>query len=418
MTHRRSTTCRGCDSPALEPFLDLGLQPLANALPASDREFADEARYPLVVNLCRDCSLVQLVDVIDPVVLFGHYLYMTGMSKAMDAHFAGYAQAVVDEVRPRADQQVVEVASNDGSLLLHLQKMGVRTLGVEPATNLAELARERGVPTVNRFFDRQSAREIAAEHGHAACVIANNVFAHVDDPRGFLAGMAEVAGEGGTVVVEAPWLGHLLDRFEYDTVYHEHLSYFSVTALAHMYAAAGVRIERIDDVPVHGGSLRIWGRPAKGRIEHAASVRARVEEERAARFTDPARYHEFARDVAQHRVRLRELLHGLRAEGRTIAAYGAPAKGNTLLNYCGIGRETLDFVVDRNPLKVGRYTPGTHLPVLPVEAVLERRPDYLLILPWNLADEIVGQQAEYARRGGRFIVPIPEPAVMGGGSAL
>jgi hypothetical protein len=227
--------------------------------------------------------------------------------------------------------------------------------------------------------------------------------------------MALVAGERGRVVVEAPSLEHLLARFEYDTVYHEHLSYFSVTALAHLWAAAGVAIERIDDVAVHGGSLRVWGRPVRagaGPPRHADAVERRVAAEKAAGLAGPARFRAFAAEVASHRERLRALLSRLRSEGARIAAYGAPAKGNTLLNYCGIGTETIEFTVDRNPLKVGRYLPGTHVPVLPVEAVLERQPDVLVILPWNIADEVVALQAEYARRGGRFLVPVPEPRVL------
>ncbi len=416
MIHVRRTTCRACDSAALERFLDLGLQPLANAFPAAAAEFAGEARYPLEVWFCRDCALAQLVDVIDPVVLFGHYLYMTGMSSTMDVHNVGYARAIVDAGGLGPDDLVVEVASNDGSLLLRLAELGVRTLGVEPAANLAEVARGRGVETLTRFFDKDAARTLVAERGHAACVVGNNVFAHVDDPRGFLAGMALVAGEKGRVVFEVPYLGHLLDRFEYDTVYHEHLSYFSVTALAGLCTKAGVRIDRIEDVAVHGGSLRVWGRRAGAapihETVHAPEVERRVAEEEKAGLAGPARFHAFAADVAEHRRRLRSFLSGLKARGARIAAYGAPAKGNTLLNYCGIGPETIEFVVDRNPLKAGRFTPGTHLPVLFPEAILEKQPDYVLILPWNIAPEIVELQAEYVRRGGRFIVPIPEPAVL------
>lgn len=417
MTHTRRTTCRGCGGRRLPAFLDLGMQPLANALPASPEEFASEARYPLVVHFCEDCSLVQIVDVIAPEVLFGHYLYMTGMSSTMDEHHRGYAKAVAAAIRPGAGDLVVDIASNDGSLLLRVKEHGVRTLGVEPARNLAEVARGRGVETVARFFDLEAAHALRAERGPAACVLANNVFAHVDDPGAFVRGMAHLAGEHGWVVIEVPYLGKLLERFEYDTVYHEHLSYFSVAALAHLCARAGVRIERIDDVAVHGGSLRLWGRACDGDVVHGPGVVGRIETERAAGMLSLGRYLRFAKDVAAHRDRLRALLTTLRSRGSRIAAYGAPAKGNTLLNYCGIGRETIEFAVDRNPLKIGRYLPGTHIPVYAPEEILARRPDHVLILPWNLADEIVALQAEYARRGGRFVVPIPEPAVLGTGSA-
>jgi len=410
--HKRRDDCRACRSTHVETFLDLGRQPLANALPDSPKAFAEELRFPLEVCLCTDCGLIQLIDVVDPEILFGQYLYLTGMSATMEAHHREHADSVIARLGLGRRDLVVDVASNDGSLLLAYQRRGHKTLGVEPAANVAEVARGRGIDTACVFFDPATARSLVDEHGHAAAVFANNVLAHVDDPRGFLEGLAIVAGDEGTVVVEVPYVRHLLDRFEYDTVYHEHLSYFSVTALAHLYATAGMRILGVERRPIHGGSLRIWARRDAHREGHDPSLEREVQGERTLGLADLGSLRNFAREVREHREALREMLLGLRSDGRTVAAYGAPAKGSTLLNYCDVGADVLDFTVDKNPLKVGRYLPGVHIPILHVDQVLARQPDHLLILPWNLEAEIRAQEQEYAVRGGRFVIPIPTPHVI------
>lgn len=397
---------------ALEPVLDLGHQPLANAFPRHPAEFAVERRFPLVLNICRDCGLVQLVDVIAPEVLFRHYLYVTGTSATIAAHNESYAQTVVELLGLGPSDLVVETASNDGSLLARFQARGVQVLGVEPAGNIAQLATERGIPTEVRFFDAAAGEALRVSHGPARVVIGNNVLAHVDDPAGFLAGARALLADDGLVIVEVPWLGEMLERLEYDTIYHEHLCYFSVTALLRLAEAAGLRVVRVDRVPVHGGSVRLFAARAGAGLAHEAAVRDFAAAERRAGLADPARLRRFAADVAANREALLALLWRLREEGATLAAYGAPAKGNTLLNYCGIGPDLVEFAVDRNPLKQGRFTPGQHLPVPPAEALLERRPDYTLILAWNFAEEIMAQQAEYRRRGGRFILPLPEPRIL------
>ena len=410
--HTVRETCRACGGRDLAMFLALGEVALANAFLASPAEIAGERRFPLEVHLCRECGLVQLADVIDPEVLFRNYLYVTGTSDTIAAHNRAYAAAVVELARLGPRDLVVEAASNDGSLLACFRGHGVRVLGVEPATNIAARATAAGLPTLNRFFGAESAAELVAEHGRARVVIGNNVLAHVDDPVAYLAAARAAIDERGFVITEVPELAEFVARLEYDTVYHEHLSYFSVTALMRVYEEAGLRLERVERVPVHGGSVRAVGRPAEVLREHAGAVRALAEAERAAGLTSLARFERFARDVEAQRAALLALLRGLVAEGRTLAGYGAPAKGNTLLEYCGIGPELLPYTVDKSPLKVGKLTPGSHIPVLPVETLLERQPDFVLILAWNFADEIVRQQAEYARRGGRFIVPIPEPRVL------
>lgn len=408
--HRR-LHCRACGGQRLRRFLELGPQPLANAFPRDPSEFAAEQRYPLDVHYCETCSLVQVLDVIDPVVLFRDYIYVTGTSATIAEHNVRYAGAVVERVPLRAHDLVVEIASNDGSLLQCFASHGVRTLGVEPATNIAVMARAAGIETVDEFFEPDLARVLRRQHGPARAVIGNNVLAHVDDTAGFLRGFYELLADDGLAVVEVPYVGDLVDRLEYDTIYHEHLCYFSVTTLMRLCESVDLSVRAIEHVPVHGGSIRMYAGRAATFGAHAADVVTEAAGERSG-LTRFGTYERLAAAVEANRTALKSLLGRLRSGGRSVAGYGAPAKGNTLLNYCGITVDDLPYTVDRNPLKVGRYTPGTHIPVLPVETLLEHQPDYVLILAWNFADEIIEQQSAYRRRGGRFIVPIPEPRVV------
>lgn len=412
MIHHKRTTCRACGGAHLECFLALGPTPLANSFLKSPDEAASEMSFPLDLYFCHDCSLVQLLDVIDPEVLFRNYIYVTGTSDTIAAHNVKYAQTVVDFLNLGADDLVVEVASNDGSLLKCFKRHNVRTLGIEPATNIAEMARAEGIETIDQFFNSATAREVQKTHGPASAVIGNNVLAHVDETQDFLLGCKELLKDHGLVIIEVPYLRELLDRLEYDTVYHEHLCYFSVTTLLRLCEAVGLCLVRVDRVPIHGGSLRMYAGRRDHYQSHSAEVLAQAEEERKAGLTDFAQYQRFAAGVESNRQAIRELLEGLQSRGQTVAAYGAPAKGNTLLNYCGIDTGLVSYTVDKSPLKVGLYTPGMHLPVLPASALLERQPDYALILAWNFADEIMKQQAEYHQRGGRFIIPIPEPRIV------
>jgi SAM-dependent methyltransferase len=395
----------------MDMFLSLGPTPLANSYLRSEQEFCGERSYPLDVYFCRTCSLVQLLDVVNPEVMFRHYLYVTGTSDTIAAHNAVYARTVVECAGLCAGDLVIEIASNDGSLLKQFHTHGVRTLGVEPARNLAEMSRAAGISTVDRFFDSAEAPNLREEYGPVKAVIANNVLAHVDDTRGFLCGCKTLLVPGGLAVIEVPYIREMIDRTEYDTIYHEHLCYFSVTALMRLCNEAGLSILRVDFVPVHGGSLRIYA-GAKERGPHAPEVCALAAAEHARGLDGMPVYTGFAGAVATNRARLLELLHSLRAQGASIAAYGAPAKGNTLLNYCRIGTDLVSYTVDKNSLKVGLFTPGMHLPIRPLSALLEDRPDYALILAWNFSDEIMRQQREYRDRGGRFIVPIPKPKVI------
>jgi hypothetical protein len=386
----------------------LGPQPLANSFLASPDEFGSEQSFPLDVYFCETCSLVQLLDVIDPEVLFRHYLYVTGTSDTIAMHNVEYARTVTDLLRLGPNDLVVETASNDGSLLRQFQARGVRTLGVEPARNIASVALANGVDTVNVFFNAEAAADLRRSHGAAKAVIANNVLAHVDDPVDFLRGARILLGDGGMVIFEVPYLVEFLDRLEYDTVYHEHLCYFSVIALARLCEAAGLGISFIDRVPVHGGSLRVYANVRSG---HSNGAMAMVAQERAAGLHKIERYQKFAADVRRSRELLLEMLSGLRKSGRSVAAYGAPAKGNTLLNYCGIDTSLVSYTVDKNERKVGLFTPGMHIPVRPVATIEEQRPDDVLILAWNFSAEIMRQQNAHQMRGGRFITPVPEPVV-------
>jgi len=385
---------------------------LANSFLASPAAFVDEPTYPLDVAVCPSCSLVQLLDSVSPEALFRDYIYVTGTSDTIRQHNAAYAAAVVERLGLGPGDLVVEAASNDGSLLHAFQAHGVRVLGVEPARNIAAQAEATGIETLPEFFSPEVAREVRARHGPARAILANNVLAHVPDPCGFLRGAADLLADDGMIYVEVPYLGEFLDRTEYDTIYHEHLSYFSVTALLELCQRAGLALVSVEHFPVHGGTIRLQAGPAARHPTHGESALALAAREAARGWTSPDRYHAFAEEVARHRTELVGLLTGLQAARATVAGYGAPAKGNTLLNYCGIRPELLPYTVDKNPRKVGRYTPGTHIPVLAVDAVIARQPDYLLILAWNFAQEIMEQQDVYRRRGGRFIVPIPRPEIV------
>ena len=346
--HKRKT-CRICGNSSLRLVLSLGSQPLANAFLRSPEELAAEARYPLDVYLCETCSLVQLLDVVDPGVLFSHYLYLTGASETMERHHAAYADTLVRMLALESDDLVVEVGSNDGSLLGHFQRRGLEVLGIEPAANIAELANKRGIRTLSRFFSPSTAADVRQVHGEAKAVLANNVLAHVDDPRGFVEGCMHVLNPTGLLVVEVPYLRRLVEKLEYDTIYHEHLCYFSATALARLCEQVDLSIIGAAEVPVHGGSLRLY----IGRREHyGAHGREALEllkTEQAEGLASERTLGGFAKRVEASRQAIGQLLQDLAGQGKTLAGYGAPAKATTLLNYCGVGPSELPYLVDKNP---------------------------------------------------------------------
>lgn len=409
---KKRTRCRACGGASLSKFLDLGNSPLANSFLSSESEFANEAFFPLAVYFCNECSLVQLTDVVDPDVLFSNYLYVTGTSDTILSHNREYADAVIDLMKLGSRDLVLELASNNGNLLSCFKEKGIRTLGVEPAKNIAEIANRAGIETIVAFFNSTTASQISDIHGKAQAIVANNVLAHVDDPMDFLSGCKSLIDDEGLVVIEVPYLEEFVEFIEFDTVYHEHLCYFSITSLMRLFESVGLSIVRVDRVAVHGGSIRVYAGKIDKYPDHSLDAVAFFRREQELGLNSPETFVSFANKVGVLRERLRALLISLKDQGKTIAGYGAPAKGNTLLNYCSIGSEILDFVVDKNPLKVGLYTPGTHLHVKPVSAVFESQPDYLLILAWNFADEIMEQLVEYRSIGGRFIIPVPEPRII------
>jgi hypothetical protein len=409
--HRR-TDCRACGSDQLRSVIDLGPTPLANSFLRDASEFADEESFPLGVYFCEGCGLIQLLDVVDPEILFRDYIYVTGTADSIVAHNQAYAETVSELLHLSSNDLVVEVASNNGQLLKCFKQRGVKVLGIEPATNIAKMANDDGIETVNEFFNSRTASKIVAAYGTAKAVIGNNVLAHVDDTRDFLQGCKMLLADDGMVITEFPYVREFVERTEFDTVYHEHLCYFSITALLRLCDSVGLSIRRIDEVSVHGGSIRMYAERSEIGNGHADEVIEMADREADAGLTSFEGLEKFADRVRQIRRTLVGLLSRLKAEGCSIAAYGAPAKGNTLLNYCGIDTRLLDFAVDKNPLKVGMFTPGAHLPVLPVSALLERKPDFVLILAWNFADEIIQQQQAYRDNGGQFIIPIPEPRII------
>ncbi|MCX7823945.1 MAG: class I SAM-dependent methyltransferase [Verrucomicrobiae bacterium] len=407
-------TCRICDSRELHLVLDLGRTPLANAYLKSAEEIASEQWYPLTVRWCARCHLLQLAEVIAPEVLFSHYLYASGFADAFHAHNRALVKQIKKQFGLKRNAQIIEVASNDGSLLKAYQAAGLRNvLGVEPASNLAAMANQAGVPTLNQFFNERVARELRDERGAAEVVHAHNVLAHVDDIRGFVRGAATLLDDEGVFVVEAPYLIDFLLRGEYDTIYHEHLSYLAVEPMARLYCDCGLEIRHVERLAIHGGSIRVFGcQPKNRKLRMQDSVAEMLALERAHRTHSLEGLLPLAEQAARQKRELRGLLEQLKREGKRVAAYGAPAKGNTLLNYCQIGTDLIAYTVDRSPLKQGLLTPGMHLPIHPPAKLLQDQPDYVVILAWNFADEIMAQQAKYRARGGRFILPIPKPVIV------
>jgi len=403
--------CRSCGATTLDEILSLGRTPLANRLLTSEQLDETEPTYALTLVCCRSCSLVQILETVPPEVLFREYAYFSSYSDTMLRHAETIAGRLIRARELTAESLVVELASNDGYLLQYFLKQGITVLGVEPAENVARVAREtRGVPTLAEFFGARVAERLWEGGQRADVVIANNVLAHVAELNDFVAGVRTLLKEEGVAVIEVPYVKEMIDRTEFDTIYHEHLCYFSLTALVHLFHRHGLAVKDVERIPVHGGSLRLFvvHRDALG---DDTGVRALLAEEAEWGVDRLAFYEGFGRAATVLKDRLYALLHDLKRGGKRLAAYGAAAKGTTLLNYCGIGPEILEFVVDRSPYKQGRYMPGVRLPIHPPERLLESAPDYVLLLTWNLADEIMEQQREYTVRGGRFIVPVPEPRI-------
>jgi SAM-dependent methyltransferase len=403
--------CRLCDAPLRLTFVDLGASPLCESFLSAADLNRMEPFYPLHARLCEECLLVQLEVYVDEREIFGvEYAYFSAFSDSWVEHSRIYAERMVERLGLSERSLVLELASNDGYLLQHFVNLGIPSLGIDPAPNVAEAARARGVETLVEFFGAAVAADLAAGRGTADLIVANNVLAQVPDLHDFVEGMRIALAPGGVATIEVPHLLRLIEETQFDTIYHEHFSYFSLRTLVRLFDMHELQVFDVEELPSHGGSLRVFVRHRSG--EALPSVTGLLARERAGGYDRPEGYAGFAEQVAGVRWRLLELLIDLRREGKRVVGYGAPGKGNTLLNYCGIRADLLEYTVDRNPGKQGKFLPGTRIPIHPPERIAETRPDYVLILPWNLTREIAAQLQYVRDWGGRLIVPIPVPEVL------
>lgn len=408
-----ATSCRACGAAGLEIILSFGDMPLSNGLLTVEQLDLPEPRYPLDLAFCGVCALVQITVSVDPIAMFADYPYFSSTSTTMVAHAQTLVERLIEERSLQANSLAMEIASNDGYLLQFYVAAGVPALGIDPATNVVSVARERGIPTEEAFFGLTLAEELRASGKRASVLHANNVLAHVPDVNGVVAGIARVLADDGIAIIETPYVQDLIDHCEFDTIYHEHLFTYSLASLEHLFERNGLRIVDVERIAIHGGSLRAIAVPSTAGAPAARPAVARLRaEEAAVGLTSLDYYRDFATRVASAKDALRDLIETLRSEGHRIAAYGAAAKGATLLNATGIGRNQVEFVADRSEHKQGRFMPGVHIPIVGPEQLVERMPDDVILLTWNFADEILEQQAEYRRRGGRFIIPLPSPRVI------
>jgi SAM-dependent methyltransferase len=405
-------SCRLCGSALSHTFVDLGMSPLCESFLRRDQLDAMEPYFPLHVLVCGRCFLVQLKEYVSPEHIFKEYAYFSSYSTSWVAHARRYCEAITRRLGLGPQSLAVELASNDGYLLQHFAPLGVPVLGVEPAANVAKVAIDKGIPTRVDFFGRRLAAELVAEGKRADLIAGNNVLAQVPDLNDFTAGMAQLLKPEGVITLEFPHLERLIAENQFDTIYHEHFSYFSLVTIEALAERHGLEIIDVEELPTHGGSLRVYLAHKASARTPAPSVADLLAREERLGYRQLEAYATFSPKVQATKRKLLSLLIAAKAQGKRVCGYGAPGKGNTLLNYCGIGPDFLDFTVDRNPYKHGRFTPGMHVPIHPVEAIEEARPDYILILPWNLKQEIIEQMAHVGRWGAKFIVPIPEAAIV------
>jgi 2-polyprenyl-3-methyl-5-hydroxy-6-metoxy-1,4-benzoquinol methylase len=408
----RHGECRLCRAPLTTTFVDLGMSPLCESYLAADQIDQMEPYFPLHVLVCGNCFLVQLQEYVKPEHIFSEYAYFSSYSTSWVEHARQYCEMIQARLSLGPKSQVFEIASNDGYLLQHFLPLGVPVTGIEPAGNCAEVARQKNIPTLVEFFGVKLAQRLISEGKQADLIIGNNVLAQVPDLNDFTEGMANLLAPNGVITLEFPHLEHLINENQFDTIYHEHFSYFSLVTIDRLAEKHGLKVFDVEHLSTHGGSLRVYLCRAGAPYAVSAAVNALLDHERKIGFEDIRSYARFSARVHQTKRQLMSFLIQCKEQGAKLCGYGAPGKGNTLLNYCGIGTDFLDFTVDRNPYKHGRYTPGMHIPIFPVSAIDDARPDYLLILPWNLKEEIVKQMRHVGDWGCKFIVPIPSVEVI------
>ncbi|NJR49474.1 MAG: class I SAM-dependent methyltransferase [Leptolyngbyaceae cyanobacterium CSU_1_3] len=403
-----SSSCRFCGSSLHHTFVDLGMSPLCQTHITPEALNHMEPFYPLHTYVCENCFLVQLQEFVSPQDIFTEYAYFSSYVDALLKNASEYSDLMVERFKLGAHSQVIEIASNDGYLLQYFLKKGIPVLGVEPAVNVSQVAIDKGIPVVNKFFGQQTAIELAA-NGKADLLLGNNVLAHVPDINDFVSGMKVLLKADGVITMEFPHLMRLMAENQFDTIYHEHFSYLSFMVVQKIFAHHGLTLFDVQEIPIHGGSLRIYARHTEDSSKPVGDrVTELIAREAAAGFDKLETYAHFTEQVKETKRKLLEFLITAKQKGKTIAGYGAPGKGNTLLNYCGIRTDFLDYTVDRNPYKQGKFTPGTHIPILSPDRIKETKPDYLLILPWNVKDEIMEQTSYIREWGGQFVIPIPE----------
>ena len=404
--------CRVCKGVSFEKVLNFGPTPLANAFLTKEQIDGPESYYPLEVYICNNCFFLQLGHVVSPEVLFGNYIYASSTSFVFINHFKQMAESVFSRFFTKNKPFVIDIGSNDGILLRPLKKLGAKVLGIEPAVHIAKIAEEAGIKTIPEFFSVRLAERIVKQNGNADIITATNVFAHIDDLDETIEGIKFLLDRDGIFIIEAPYLIDFIEKKYFDLVYHEHLSYWSINSLITLFKRFNMSVFDVEKVPVHGGTIRVYIKKTEGKHKVKKTVQKFLDQEKEMKLTEKKTYLDYADLVLENKVKLVTLLVDLKAKGKVIAAYGAPAKGSTLLNYFSIGTEILDYVIDDSSWKQGLFMPGKRIPVVSSDTLYEKSPDFLLILAWNFAESIMKMHEKFKNEGGRFIIPVPSPKVI------